>query len=48
MTVACYDSACIRLRQITGRDEYDAQNKIPFRKITAEVLKNVVDEKIEE
>jgi 4-hydroxythreonine-4-phosphate dehydrogenase len=33
---------------INRRNEYDERNKNPLRKITAEVLKNVVDEKIEE
>jgi 4-hydroxythreonine-4-phosphate dehydrogenase len=33
---------------IKRRNEYDERNKNPLRKITAEVLKNVVDEKIEE
>jgi 4-hydroxythreonine-4-phosphate dehydrogenase len=33
---------------INRRNEYDERNKNPLRKITAEVLKNVVDERIEE
>jgi 4-hydroxythreonine-4-phosphate dehydrogenase len=33
---------------IRRRGEYDERNKNPLRKITAEVLKNVEDEKIEE
>ena len=33
---------------IRRRNEYDERNKNPLRKITAEVLKNVEDEKIEE
>lgn len=33
---------------INRRNEYDERNKNPLRKITAEVLKNVEDEKIEE
>lgn len=33
---------------INLRSEYDERNKNPLRKITAEVLKNVVDERIEE
>jgi len=33
---------------INRRNEYDERNKNPLRKITAEVLKNVVDETIEE
>jgi 4-hydroxythreonine-4-phosphate dehydrogenase len=33
---------------IRHRGEYDERNKNPLRKITAEVLKNVEDEKIEE
>lgn len=33
---------------INRRKEYDERNKNPLRKITAEVLKNVVDERIEE
>jgi 4-hydroxythreonine-4-phosphate dehydrogenase len=33
---------------ITRRDEYDERNRNPLRKITAEVLKNVEDEKIDE
>jgi 4-hydroxythreonine-4-phosphate dehydrogenase len=33
---------------ITKRNEYDERNKNPLRKITAEVLKNVEDERIDE
>jgi 4-hydroxythreonine-4-phosphate dehydrogenase len=33
---------------IRRRGEYDERTKNPLRKITAEVLKNVEDEKIEE
>jgi 4-hydroxythreonine-4-phosphate dehydrogenase len=33
---------------ITRRSEYDERNKNPLRKITAEVLKNVEDEKIDD
>ncbi|RYY43346.1 MAG: 4-hydroxythreonine-4-phosphate dehydrogenase PdxA, partial [Chitinophagaceae bacterium] len=33
---------------INRRAEYDERNKNPLRKITAEVLKNVEDERIEE
>ena len=33
---------------ITRRNEYDDRNRNPLRKITAEVLKNVEDEKIDE
>lgn len=33
---------------ITRRDEYDERNKNPLRKITAEVLKNIEDEKIDD
>jgi len=33
---------------ITRRAEYEERNRNPLRKITAEVLKNVVDEKIDE
>lgn len=33
---------------INRRDEYDDRNKNPLRKITAEVLKNVEDEKIDD
>lgn len=33
---------------ITRRNEYDERNKNPLRKITAEVLKNVEDEKIDD
>ena len=33
---------------INRRNEYDERNKNPLRKITAEVLRNVEDEKIEE
>jgi len=33
---------------INRRDEYDERNKNPLRKITAEVLKNVEDEKIDD
>ncbi|HVF96221.1 MAG TPA: 4-hydroxythreonine-4-phosphate dehydrogenase PdxA, partial [Flavisolibacter sp.] len=43
-TMAVFE--CIDI--INRRAEYDDRNKNPLRKITAEVLKNVVDEKIEE
>jgi 4-hydroxythreonine-4-phosphate dehydrogenase len=33
---------------INRRNEYEERNRNPLRKITAEVLKNVVDERIEE
>jgi 4-hydroxythreonine-4-phosphate dehydrogenase len=33
---------------INRRNEYDERNKNPLRKITAEVLKNVEDEKIDD
>ena len=37
---------CIQL--INNRKEYDDRNKNPLRKITAEVLRNVEDEKIDD